>query len=322
MQPNGFDDPAAAQPGQLPEVVPLREASRQVVRELGMLEDTYAPAQVTHSQVHALLELSRRGVATVGELADALRLDKSVVSRVTAKLIERRLVRTSPTGDRRAKPLTLAAAGRRLVARIHREAGATVDEALRQLTEDERALVVRGMSLYAEALRRARAGRTIAIRPITVADDPELARIIRDVMTEHGASGPGFAIHDPEVAAMSATYGAAGANPASAYFVLEGPDGVIGGAGFGPLAGGEPGVCELRKMYLRPSARGLGLGRRLLRHVLGAAKDAGYARCYLETMATMHRARALYESEGFAPLCGPAGATGHFGCDSWYARPL
>jgi putative acetyltransferase len=56
--------------------------------------------------------------------------------------------------------------------------------------------------------------------------------------------------------------------------------------------------------------------------VLDAAFDAGYTRCYLETMATMQRARALYESFGFERLPKPQGATGHFGCDAWYAKDL
>src|SRR5688500_439894 len=50
----------------LSEVAPLRAASRQVVRELGMLEDTFAPAGVTHSECHTLLELARAGVLTIG----------------------------------------------------------------------------------------------------------------------------------------------------------------------------------------------------------------------------------------------------------------
>jgi putative acetyltransferase len=75
-------------------------------------------------------------------------------------------------------------------------------------------------------------------------------------------------------------------------------------------------------MYLRPSVRGAGLGRRLLVHVLEHARAAGYARCYLETMATMHRARALYESVGFERLPCAAGRTGHYGCDAWYVRAL
>ena len=116
---------------------------------------------------------------------------------------------------------------------------------------------------------------------------------------------------------MSAHYEA----PA-AYFVLDDEGEVVGGAGFAQLDGGPARTCELRKMYLCPQMRGSGLGRRLLAHVLDAARTAGFKRCYLETLATMQRARSLYESFGFEKLGGPEGATGHFMCDSWYALDL
>lgn len=156
------------------------------------------------------------------------------------------------------------------------------------------------------------------IRPIEPRDDAALAAIIRQVMTELGAAGPGFAIHDREVDAMSQAY----ARPGAAYFVVEREGRCLGGAGFAPLAGGLTMTCELRKMYFLPEARGRGVGRRLLAHVLEAARAAGYRRCYLETYHTMDRARVLYEAAGFKRLCEPEGATGHFGCDAWYARDL
>ena len=96
---------------------------------------------------------------------------------------------------------------------------------------------------------------------------------------------------------------------------------VVGGGGVGALTG-EPGVCELRKMYFLPEVRGKGAGRRLLETCLAAARDLGYQNCYLETLTGMDAAQRLYESLGFTRLDGAMGATGHFGCDRWYARPL
>lgn len=60
----------------------------------------------------------------------------------------------------------------------------------------------------------------------------------------------------------------------------------------------------------------------MLRHALRVAASLGFSRCYLETLASMTRARALYESEGFEKLCAPLGNTGHFACDTQYARSL
>ena len=145
-----------------------------------------------------------------------------------------------------------------------------------------------------------------------------MADVIRQVMPEFGASGPGFALHDPEVDAMPTAYSA----ERCAYFVVEADGRVVGGGGVAPLAGGDGSVCELRKMYFLPPARGRGVGRRLLALCLETAKQLGFTSCYLETLAGMERARALYESFGFERLCGPKGNTGHFGCDTWYAKEL
>ena len=159
----------------------------------------------------------------------------------------------------------------------------------------------------------------LSFRPIRPEDDPAVAAIIRRVMPEFGADGPGFAIHDPEVDHMSAAY----SEPGSAYFVVvDEQDRVVGGAGIAALEGGEPGVCELRKMYFLEETRGQGMGETLLRHCLSVAQDLGYRTCYLETLSGMDQAIRLYGKLGFKPLCAPLGRTGHGGCDHWFAREL
>ena len=158
----------------------------------------------------------------------------------------------------------------------------------------------------------------LQLRPIQPTDDPTVASIIRAVMTEFGASGAGFAIHDPEVDAMSRAY----AIPGAAYFVIEHGGRVIGGGGFAPLLGGPAGTCELRKMYFLPVARGKGVGKALLEHALAAARAAGHRRCYLETTSWMKTAQHLYQQHGFAEVPGPEGCTGHGGCDTFYAQVL
>ena len=158
----------------------------------------------------------------------------------------------------------------------------------------------------------------VAVRPIEGRDDAPLALLIREVMTEFGAQGPGSSLHDPEVAAMSKAY----AGPRHAFFVAERGGVLLGGGGIGPLQGGAPEVCELRKMYLLPAARGLGLGRRLLDACLAAARARGYRRCYLETMCSMTDAQRLYERAGFARLAQAEGATGHSACNTFFALDL
>ena len=157
------------------------------------------------------------------------------------------------------------------------------------------------------------------IRPIRAADDPAIARVIKQVLAEHGAVGPGYSINDPEVDAMSAAYG----GERSAYFVVARGDGaVLGGGGVAPLAGGDGTICELRKMYFLPELRGHGMGRALLARCLDAARALGFTRCYLESLRSMTSARRLYESVGFSPLPGPLGDTGHFRVEVWMVKDL
>ena len=153
------------------------------------------------------------------------------------------------------------------------------------------------------------------IRPIGAADDVALAQVIGSVMAECGADG---ASADPEVARMSHAYAA----PRSVYFVVEDAGQIVGGAGLAPLAGAAFEVCELRKMYFLPAARGRGGGELLLRRCLRVARGFGYQICYLETLATMAAARHLYERAGFRPLAQRVGASGNRRCDRWFALEL
>jgi len=157
----------------------------------------------------------------------------------------------------------------------------------------------------------------LRIREITVADNAAMAGVIRNVMPEFGADGPGFAIHDREVGDMFAAYDA----PGHVYYVVELDGRVCGGAGIGKLDG-EDGVCELRKMYFLPTLRGRGIGDKLMRQCLDAARRLGYRQCYIETLTGMDAAQKLYEKHGFKPIDSALGNTGHFGCNRFYLLAL
>lgn len=158
----------------------------------------------------------------------------------------------------------------------------------------------------------------VEITPITRLDDPGVADLIRSVMPEFGANGPGFAIADPEVQQMSVAYGV----PRSGYWVVKNQSTILGAGGYAQLTGASETICELRKMYFRQELRGKGFGSKLMEIILEAAGRDKFERCYLETLETMQDAQKLYMKFGFKRLEKPMGSTGHFGCDRWYARDL
>ena len=194
----------------------------------------------------------------------------------------------------------------------------TPQDALENLTVNEQAQVVHGLSLYAKASRRARQQAGYQLRPIRKEDNQRVAEIIRTVMTEYGAVGEGYSIVDPEVDDMYSNY----QHGSSCYWVVERDGKLLGSAGIGPLKGGDGTTCELRKMFFLPDVRGLGLGRKLLITLLQEARIRGYKKCYLETLDRMKEAVGLYQSVGFQPLNGPEGNTGHCSCDCWYQLEL
>ena len=297
----------------------LRQQARVLVRELDVIKGIFQDTGYTYSQCHALFELQQHQLLSSGELASILQLDKSTTSRLLKSLSAQGLVKSETNGlDHRQKLFALTPAGQEATRCNNNLADRQVREALQLLKEEERQAVFQGLQLYAKALRQSRLQREYTLRPIRLSDNERVARIIRLVMTEFGASGQGYSIMDPEVDHMYEAYN----NGRSAFFVIERQGEALGCGGIAPLAGGKADTFELKEMYFLPELRGMGWGKRLASHCLEHARQLGYRQCYLETVDRMWQANRLYRQLGFERLENPLGCTGHSACEAYYALSL
>jgi putative acetyltransferase len=139
----------------------------------------------------------------------------------------------------------------------------------------------------------------IDIIPATSVDQIAIARrLFREYEASLGIelTFQGFA---QEVAGLPGAY----IPPAGRLFLATDGAEPAGCVALRPLGDG---ICEMKRLYVRPTARGARLGRRLTETVLREARAIGYARMRLDTLPSMKEAFALYQTLGFreiAPYC-------------------
>lgn len=132
------------------------------------------------------------------------------------------------------------------------------------------------------------------LRRATNADCEPVRTLVFTVLGEYGLK-PDPDGTDADLNDIERSYVARGGT----FCVLEDNDGsVVGAYGLYPVEGR---TCELRKMYLRRTHRGRGLGRLLLKDALACARELGFATVTLETASVLKEAITLYRRYGFVP---------------------
>ncbi|MFZ3510798.1 bifunctional helix-turn-helix transcriptional regulator/GNAT family N-acetyltransferase [Vibrio harveyi] len=289
----------------------LRHYSRQAVRLLGMLDKQCGDVALTPVQAHALGEIQLQPL-TINQLAQQLNVDKSNASRTVTGLIKLGLVESIENPkDKRSQLVGLTEQGQQALSQLDQQQNSFFEQLLTQLNDSEQEQLKLGLETYLKGLTKVCQAEEYVLRPLTKADNSQVADVIRKVSAEYGLTADkGYGVADPTLDDMYSVYDQQGA----AYWVVEYQGEIVGGGGFAPLAG-EPNVCELQKMYFLPQTRGHGLAKRIVALSLQLAKQFGYQQCYLETTECLREAVGLYEKLGFEHLDAPLGQTGHDACE-------
>ena len=130
------------------------------------------------------------------------------------------------------------------------------------------------------------------IREARASDIPTVVDLVAATLAEFGLAFGVGAPTDDQLLHLPASY----ADHGGAFWVALDGDALVGTAGVFPVA---PATFELRKMYLRPSTRGSGLGKRLLDTAITWSREHGATLLVLDTVEAMTRAIAFYERHGF-----------------------
>ena len=272
-------------------VASIRAFNRFYTERIGALDERFLGQNRPLGEARLLFEIGRHG-ASVSELRERLGLDSGYVSRLLRRLEDDGLVTTEQD----------PADGRRRIARIT-AAGAREWNTLDQLSNRQVAEIIaplgeRRAGELAEALRRAH--RLVAAAAITLevvdARSEDAQRSMAAYFAELDTLFPtGFDPGDAltaDVAAYDTPHGAF----VVAYTTDRRP------AGCGALWTMEPGVGEIKRMWVDPEWRGVGLAGRILVDLEDRSRAAGHTRTVLDTNAVLHDAIAMYERSGYRAI--------------------
>ena len=134
----------------------------------------------------------------------------------------------------------------------------------------------------------------IEIRPAAL---PEQVAVVRSLFREYAAGlgiDLGFQDFDGEIETLPGRY----APPAGRLLLAWDGAAPAGCVALRPI---DATTCEMKRLYVRPAARGRQLGRRLAERIGREAREAGYRRMFLDTLPSMESALRLYTSMGFEP---------------------
>lgn len=268
----------------------VRRFNRTVTRRIGVLTDDYLGSGRPWGESRLMFEIGREG-ADVRDLRERLSLDSGYLSRLLRSLESQGMVATRPSRhDARVRRATLTRKGQREWRMLEARSDEIASGLLQPLGPPQRERLLTAM---AEVERLLRAG-AVSVAPADPAGREARACIAAYIQELERRIGQGFdPARGPSALPRELT-------PPNGVFLLARLDAEA--IGCVALKAIGDGVGEIKRLWVHPSARGLGVARRLLGALEAQAAGMGLRTLRLDTNRTQVEAHALYQQLGYAAI--------------------
>jgi DNA-binding MarR family transcriptional regulator/GNAT superfamily N-acetyltransferase len=280
----------------------MRRFNRFYTRQIGLLEEGLLNSPFSLTEVRTLYELAHREQSTAVELCDELGLDPGYLSRILRTFEKKRLIekRVSPR-DRRQSLLSLTSVGRGVFNPLNTRSTAQVSELLGNLKPAQQEELIVAMQTIESILafggerdsEQKKKERTYILRRHKPGD-------MGWVVHRHGVLYSQEYKYDERFEALVAEIVAEfvkNYDPARERCWIAESNGQIAGSVF--LVKKSKKVAKLRMLLVEPTARGMGIGKRLVAECVLFARKAGYETIALWTQSELTAARSIYQRAGF-----------------------
>jgi DNA-binding MarR family transcriptional regulator/GNAT superfamily N-acetyltransferase len=273
----------------------VRAFNRFYTRQIGLLDEGLLKSPFSLTEARVLYELAHRDGLVASDLVRDLALDPGYLSRLLKKFEERGLVERAATeADARRSSIALTAAGRQAFAPLNQDSHNQVQALLDKLPLAEQDRLVKAMGTVQRLLGdRDEPKVPYMLRPLQVGDIGWITHRQGLIYArDYGWDETYEALVAEILAAFVKTY-----DPKWERSWVAEREGEVVGSVF--LVRKSDEVAKLRLLYVEPSARGLGIGKRLVDECIGFARAKGYKTLTLWTNDILVSARRIYEAAGF-----------------------
>jgi DNA-binding MarR family transcriptional regulator/predicted N-acetyltransferase YhbS len=297
----------------------VRGFNRFYTRVLGLLRPDLAGSSFGLTEARVLFELAHRDDVAVSELRRDLDLDAGYLSRILSGFTTSGLVvREKSAADGRRQVVRLTADGQRAFAELDQLQAGAIATMLAPLDEGQRAELVTSMGRIRRTLGDEPHWRGLVLRPPAPGD---LGWVVERHGYRYAAEYGWDTTFEALVARIVADFAERDDSKRQAAWIAE-LDGERVGCVFCTAADAKD-TAQLRLLIVEPSARGAGVGTRLVDECLRFARRAGYRRITFWTNDVLVAARRIYERAGFrCHRRGPHHSFGHDLVGEYWARDL